>query len=78
MREQLDKSKKEQSFDLFNRYSFIRHMQADWLMWKQYLDKPVIRGSSLCKSFSQKINKKKKNVTKYQRKIKQKKSAEFI
>ncbi|KMZ06868.1 prolyl 4-hydroxylase subunit alpha-2 isoform X1 [Drosophila simulans] len=43
MREQLEQRKMEPSSDLFNRYSFIRHMQADWLMWKRYLDKPVIR-----------------------------------
>ncbi|XP_017076149.2 prolyl 4-hydroxylase subunit alpha-2 isoform X2 [Drosophila eugracilis] len=24
-----------------NSFSLIRHMQADWLMWKQYLEKPV-------------------------------------
>ncbi|XP_017076192.1 prolyl 4-hydroxylase subunit alpha-1 [Drosophila eugracilis] len=25
----------------FYSYSLIRHMQADWLMWKEYLEKPV-------------------------------------
>jgi len=29
----------------FITYSLIRHMQADWLMWQEYLKKPVGLGS---------------------------------
>ncbi|EDW99120.1 prolyl 4-hydroxylase subunit alpha-2 [Drosophila yakuba] len=45
MKEQLEKNKMQKSFeswDLLRSYSIIRHMQADWLMWKKYLETPVI------------------------------------
>ncbi|KQS52020.1 uncharacterized protein Dere_GG11927, isoform B [Drosophila erecta] len=45
MREQLERIKEDKSLeflDSFKSYSLIRHMQADWLMWKQYLEQPVI------------------------------------
>ncbi|XP_043654656.1 prolyl 4-hydroxylase subunit alpha-1 isoform X2 [Drosophila teissieri] len=45
MKEQLEKNKMDkslESWDPLRSFSIIRHLQADWLMWKQYLQTPVI------------------------------------
>ncbi|XP_016980689.2 prolyl 4-hydroxylase subunit alpha-1-like isoform X1 [Drosophila rhopaloa] len=40
--DQKDKSESTNIWDSpFNAFSLIRHMQADWLMWLHYLEKPV-------------------------------------